>query len=455
MRDFLLERGVAPLEAPFEGEPWRSLSLEDRVREARSARASGRRVVLLVYELESGDPATFRYFGYNVAQRLSSSPSWAGAFLFVEEIDQAPDLVTELADLASAAVLVRCRIRPDLNALCKRLKASGTRLAYLIDDLALGSRTAPRILEAIANDPSNPFEIDFWAGTTVRFQFASLLTDMVIVPGAFFAGLLGEETVPVRVLHSSLNDEQVEIAERVTSARGEHEGFVVGYFSGSSSHQEDFALVRDAVVSFLRSCDDARLVLGGYLKVDEELRQLWQEGRVTLIPRVDYSTLQCLQAACDVVLAPLVVDDFTNCKSGLKVFEAGVVGTCALASPSFAYEEAVEDGETGFICREPEDWARSLRRLHDNPQLCRAMGAAARSLALERYWGDAVRSETENVLDELLTCPSRALPPAVDRALGMVSVSDWGNPGEASVAFSRFSGWPDAQGPVQVQDPAR
>lgn len=446
VRDFLLERGVTPQEEPLEAEPWRSVTIVERVRRARDARDSGRRVALLVYERDCGDSATFRYFGYNVAQRLASSLSWHGTFLFVEELCEHPELAAELESLATTAVLVRCRVRPDLIELCGRLKSAGVRIAYLIDDLALGSETAPRIIEAMANDPSDPYERDFWTGTTIRFQLASMASDMLIVPGGFFANLVDGGDLPVRVLHSSLNDEQVGIAARVNSGRGEHEGFVVGYFSGTSSHQRDFDLVREALLSFLRSRNETRLVLGGCLEVEDEFRSLWEEGRLVLMPRVDYSTLQCLQAAVDVVLAPLVVDDFANCKSALKVFEAGAVGTCALASPSFAYEEAIEDGVSGFLCRGPEDWGRALRRLCDNPGLCRAMGEAARSQALGRCWGDAVRTEIEGVLDDLLSCPLRPIPTIILDALDTVSVADWGNPFEASPAFSRLSEWREVQG---------
>lgn len=449
VRGLLRERGVAPLDAAFEPEPWRSSDIRERVRGARAARAAGRRVVLLVYERECGDSATFRYFGYNVAQRLDSSPSWHGAFLFLEELGEEPARAAELEALASAALLVRCRMRPDLAGLCSRLRSAGARVAYLIDDLALGAQAAPRIIDVMAGNPSDPFERDFWTGTTVRFELASELADMLVVPGGFFAELVEGRGLPVRVLHSSINDEQVAIAERIAAGRGPREGFVVGYFSGTSSHQADFSLVRDALVSLLRSRPDAQLLLGGCLELDEELCHLWREGRVVLAPRVDYATLQCLQAAADVVLAPLVVDDFANCKSALKVFEAGVVGTCSCASPSFAYAEAVEDGVTGFLCEGPDEWAAALRRLADNPGLCRAMGEAARERALSRCWGDAVRREAEGVLDELASLPAREVPPAALEALSRVEVADWGNPFEASPAFAPLAGWREGRPPAR------
>ena len=210
------------------------------------------------------------------------------------------------------------------------------------------------------------------------------------------------------VLRSSVNDEQVAIAERIVRDRGEaRDGrFLVGYFSGTSSHREDFALVEDALCSFLERHDDAALVLGGSLELSERLVALMARGRVIAVPRVDYVTLQYLQASVDVVLAPLVVDEFTNCKSGLKVFEAAIVGTPACASPAFAYREAIEEGVTGYVCETTADWERALEALRSDRDACRRMGDAARAYALERYYGDAVRAQAEQVLAELLAAPS-------------------------------------------------
>jgi len=88
----------------------------------------------------------------------------------------------------------------------------------------------------------------------------------------------------------------------------------------------------------LRLCnahEDARLLLVGRLGLTEDVFRLYLAGRVVLLPAVDYVTLQVIQSSADVVLAPLVEDAFTNCKSALKVFEAGVVGTVSIASPTF------------------------------------------------------------------------------------------------------------------------
>ena len=437
VREHLESRGLERARGEFEAEPWRDSAIADRLASARDAAKAGRDVLLLVYERECGDAPTFRYFGYNVAQRLGSSERAFATYLFVDELGSEEGRA--LLSLANALSLVRCRVRPELVTLAREAKARGVRVAYTIDDNALGAQTSEHIIQLMATDPTNDFERRFWRGTTERFRLASELADALVVPGDFFAGLLRERAgKPVLVLRSSVNDEQVAIAERIVHDRGEvRDGrFLVGYFSGTSSHREDFALVEDALCSFLERHDDAALVLGGSLELSERLVALMARGRVIAVPRVDYVTLQYLQASVDVVLAPLVVDEFTNCKSGLKVFEAAIVGTPACASPAFAYREAIEEGVTGYVCETTADWERALEALRSDRDACSRMGDAARAYALERYYGDAVRAQAEQVLAELLAVPSLPVPDEVGRAVSASGVTNWDDPFEASPAFA-------------------
>lgn len=435
VREHLATRGLEWARASFDPEPWRGVSLEERVEGARAAAEAGCRVLLLVYELGCGDSATFRYFGYNVAQRLTSSERWHATYAFVEELAQARELV----EAAAAVVLVRCRVRPELVSLARGVKARGTRVAYLIDDNALGVEAAQRIVGLMATDPTSEFENAFWRGVCERFRLASELADALVVPNGYFADLLRRRTEkPVFVLHSSVNDEQVEIADAIVSGRrpATDGRFVVGYFSGTSSHQEDFALVEDGVVSFLERHENATLLLGGAFLLDDRLQGLLSRGRVTLMPRVGYVTLQYLQASVDVVLAPLVSDEFTNCKSALKIFEAGIVGTPAVASPTFSYAEAIDQEVTGFICESPVEWDAALEALYANSGARRKMGEAARAFALAHYYGDAVRAEAEAVAEGLLGVPALPVPDEVEQAVEKSGVTSWDDPFQSNPAFA-------------------
>lgn len=435
---FTASRGFEQPTGSFDSKPWEGRTLEQRSAQAQAILSDGKRLAVFVYERQCGDDATFRYFGYNAVQHLEHSSLWGGIWLFVDELEGSMDLIAQ----SSAIVLIRCRIRPELYDLASFARNHGIPMGYLIDDNALGSSRAPRIVQAMATDPSSDFERAFWTGVCERFGLASELATCLMVPVASFAALLREgSTKPVLTVHSSLNDEQVAIARQIEEARIAIVGdsrFVVGYFSGTSSHQEDFALVRPALCYFLDKHRDARLLLGGHLRIDKHLASYLQTGQLVLMPHVDYVTLQYLQAAVDVVLAPLVVDDFTNCKSALKVFEAAVVGTPACASPSSAYREAIDEGKTGFVCSVEDEWLEALTRMYKDQELRDSLAGQARRQALERYYGKASRKELERALDTLASLdPADGDLEGKAALLGELQIANWDDPFDVNPRFAK------------------
>jgi glycosyltransferase involved in cell wall biosynthesis len=93
---------------------------------------------------------------------------------------------------------------------------------------------------------------------------------------------------------------------------------------------------------------------GGYLKGH-------LADRVTVHPFVDFLTLQELIADVDFNLVPLQVNEFTHCKSELKFVDAAIVGTLTIASPAFAYAEAIRHGENGYLA-EDDQWEAVLQQ---------------------------------------------------------------------------------------------
>ena len=435
----LATRGLERPQLSYLANPWEGVGLERRLDDAQEALTCGRRIALFVYERSCGDDATFRYFGYNTSQRLSASKRWFGTWLFVDELED--EQVQVLVARAAGIVLVRCRVRPELVALAELAGKAGVPVAYCLDDNALGAKTAPRIIRDMASDQASEFERNFWCGVTERFRLASELASCFFAPLANYAELLAHETgKPAFVVHSSLNDEQVAVARSIVArdAAERADGrFLVGYFSGTYSHRADFALARDGLVQLLENHPDACLLLGGRIELDDGLVRLLEAGRVMVVPPVDYVTLQYLQAACDVVVAPLVVDDFTNCKSALKVFEAGIVGTPACASASFAYAESIVDGETGFICQGDGDWPATLEHLYQamatDPE---AWSRAARSQAEDRYYGAAVMAELEEACENLAAQPAPGDVSAIAALLAEKDVEDWDNPFTTNPLFA-------------------
>ena len=73
---------------------------------------------------------------------------------------------------------------------------------------------------------------------------------------------------------------------------------------------------------------------------------------------------------------------------GIVFLEAAACGVAGVAGASGGSHEAVAHGQTGFVVSRPEDpvaVAAALARILDDPDVCRAMGAAARRRA-ERHF---------------------------------------------------------------------
>jgi phosphatidyl-myo-inositol dimannoside synthase len=84
---------------------------------------------------------------------------------------------------------------------------------------------------------------------------------------------------------------------------------------------------------------------------------------------------------------------------GIVFLEAAACGVAGVAGASGGSHEAVAHGETGFVVRHPSDpyaVAAALARLLDDPELCRAMGAAG--------GGGGVRRAEEHFAYERLAC---------------------------------------------------
>ncbi|MEY9962801.1 D-inositol-3-phosphate glycosyltransferase [Streptacidiphilus sp. MAP12-16] len=86
---------------------------------------------------------------------------------------------------------------------------------------------------------------------------------------------------------------------------------------------------------------------------------------------------------------------------GLVALEAQACGTPVVAAAVGGLPVAVRDGETGFLVdgHDPRDWARTLRRLVDAPELAARMGVAAARHAAGFGWASAA-TETVKVYDQ-------------------------------------------------------
>lgn len=151
----------------------------------------------------------------------------------------------------------------------------------------------------------------------------------------------------------------------------------VGYFSGTSTHDADWAHVEAAVVDVLRERPEVQLWLGGHVTPGPAVDELGE--RVRRLPFLPWTELPAVLRDVDVNLAPLEPGGtFNDAKSAIKWLEAALVETPTIASPTQPFRERIRQMHNGFLAQEPAEWREVLGRLLDDEDLRKRCAARAR-----------------------------------------------------------------------------
>lgn len=197
---------------------------------------------------------------------------------------------------------------------------------------------------------------------------------------------------PVVVNRNCASMEMQVLSHDAAELKEESERLYVAYFSGSKTHDQDFALIEDALLRVMDRHPNVYLKLVGVLSEDKMKRV---QNRIEKIGFMDWKKLPEQVASVDINLMPLENTLFHCCKSENKWMEAALVKTPSVMSRNAEMELAVENGITGFLCSTTEEWENALEKLITDSDFRKAMGENANTAVMERYTtqntGDAAR----------------------------------------------------------------
>jgi glycosyltransferase involved in cell wall biosynthesis len=87
----------------------------------------------------------------------------------------------------------------------------------------------------------------------------------------------------------------------------------------------------------------------------------------------------------DIGVMPLVDEEWTLGKCGLKGLVTMAMGAATVMSPVGVSTEIVQHGENGFLARTEDEWVEILGRLVEDPVLRRRIGEAGRQTVVRSY----------------------------------------------------------------------
>ncbi|WP_294153900.1 glycosyltransferase [uncultured Selenomonas sp.] len=298
------------------------------------------------------------------------------------------DVSAEDLALCRAVIIYRAPWTPALEALVQQAHDWQKPVFFDIDDLVIDTRytdTIPYVQQM------TPEEKAVYDDGVHRYGRMMQLCDGAITTTEALAAELGRYMGDVFINRNTASGLMVSLSEKALAARKERwaaagEGkqpVVLGYFSGSITHNDDYAMILPALVTVLDTCQEVRLLVVGELDLPDALAPY--RDRVTARPFVDWQQIPALIAEADINLVPLLPTVFDAAKSENKWTEAALVGVPTVASDIGAFHHCIEDGRTGLLCKAPDDWAPAICRLVRDAALRDRLGEAARQEALAHH----------------------------------------------------------------------
>jgi len=321
-----------------------------------------------------GDSANYR--AYNVAEELNLHGFKASVMI------QDNPFLPHFASRFQIFVFHRTLFTPTVARLVKNIKAQNKEIIFETDDLVFDTQYihASDFYKNISSLEKKQYATGV-AAEILQDAYVKTATTTT----SFIAKILESCGKKVFLVPNKLSLKDMAIAENILRDPKPQTGSVkIGYFSGTISHNKDFATVTAALLAIMEKYPQVELFLAGPLDTQNALNKF--KDRVKQIPFAPRAKHFKNIAGVDINIAPLVIGDpFCEARSELKFFEAGIVQVPTVAAATQTFKEAMIDGLDGFVADGTLEWIQKLERLITDAKLRALMGERSRAVALKNY----------------------------------------------------------------------
>lgn len=353
----------------------------------------------IVYIYDTPDFTTMRYRVINFLEIINQHKDNYKAHLFyTSEIKD----IRKYINNDTICIFVRVSWTLELDSFIQFLKLNNIKVIYDIDDLIFREEDIKFIVSSdYQSKDINHQNILF--GYLYRKIWMMNLADVFITTNEFLGLLLNNYFKRrVYVIYNSLNKRQVDFANNILSKFNQQKQKTkyIGYFSGSSSHNNDFSLISDHLVRVLSEFSNVNLVLGGYLQIDHQKFNNYKK-RIIQLSFTDFMTQMLNLSSLYINLIPLILNDFNNSKSELKYFESAIFKVPSIASPTFVYKQIYERNPNNIVLSQNSEWYQKIKELILNEDYYRTISQSAYEDVINTYTVENILKQINNFLDEV------------------------------------------------------
>lgn len=277
------------------------------------------------------------------------------------------ELTMELVRLYRVFIFFRCPYTEQVGAFIRKAKEHHKIVLYDIDDLMIDLSYTKTIsyLDTMPADERAAYEEGIMAN-----QKTLKLCDGAITTTERLAEELKKYVPRVYINRNVASEEMLHLSEeavrrrqeKIQNSRDESPRVVrMGYFSGNTTHNEDFELILPVLIKTMEAHLNLELVIMGILDKPKGLEKFGR--RVVSIKFEDWKKLPEKIAEVDINLAPLLPTVFNEAKSENKWVEAALVKVPTAASRVGAFAQMIQDGVNGVLCTSLQEWEQALERL--------------------------------------------------------------------------------------------
>lgn len=209
----------------------------------------------------------------------------------------------------------------------------------------------------------------------------------------YLADKLREYDKQVFVVANKISNTELKLTDEIIKKEKKSDGYVrIGYYSGTPSHDKDFATVTPALVDILEKYEKVKIILAGLLNITDEMKKY--SDRMEKLPRVPRKEYYSNIYKCDINIVPLEMGNpFCESRSELKFMEAGILGIPTVAVLNHTYSETISDGVDGFLAGNTSEWIDKISRLIEDENFRKSIGQKAREKVLRDYTNKNSHSE--------------------------------------------------------------